>query len=62
MLAILYVIARSVATWQSPGTDTLLKKAVALSHVAHFARNDVVLRTEEKTNRKHRKIGALILY
>ena len=26
-----------------------------------YARNDIVLRTEEKTNKKHRKIGALIL-
>ena len=62
MLAILYVIARSIATWQSPGTDTLLKKAVVFPLIAHFARNDIVLRTEEKTNKKHRKIGALILY
>ena len=61
MLSILYVIARSVATWQSPGTDTLLKKAVVFPLIAHFARNDIVLRTEEK-NKKHRKIGALILY
>ena len=52
MLAILYVIARSVATWQSPGTDTLLKKAVVFPLIAHFARNDIVLRTEEKNKQK----------
>ena len=62
MLAILYVIARSVATWQSPGTDTLLKKAVALSHVAHFARNDIALRTEEKNKQKAPKNRCFILY
>ena len=52
MLAILYVIARSVATWQSPGTDTLLKKAVVFPLIAHFARNDIVLCTEEKNKQK----------